>query len=92
MPCAHTRTPARPLAASALHSLSGANAQSPSLLTPAERLDEVGRILAAGILRARAKRLESQAQSKGEERDVSLDLLVEESGHARTKTQCGERK
>ncbi len=61
-------------------------------MTAAERLDEVGRILAAGILRARAKRLESQAQSKDKEIDVSLDLPVEESGHVRTKTRRGETK
>ncbi len=64
----------------------------PELMTVAERLDEVGRILAAGILRARAKRLQSQAQGSGNNREVYLDLPVKESGHVRTKTQCGERK
>lgn len=88
----HPRTPAPPQVASATHSLSGANAQSPSHLTATERLDEVARILAAGILRARAQRLESQAQSTGKKRECSLDLPLEESGHVHTKTRRGENK
>ncbi len=64
----------------------------PELMTAAERLDEVARILAAGILRARAKRVESQANSKRKEREVSLDFTAEQSGHVLTKTRCGERK
>ena len=67
------------------------NALSPVHMTAAERLDEVARILAAGILRARARRLESQAQSMGKERECSLDLAVEESGHVHTKTRRGEK-
>ena len=70
---------------------SAANALAPSHLTAAERLDEVGRILAAGIRRVRANRLESQAQSMGKERESSLDLAVEESGHVHTKTRRGEK-
>ncbi|MEI7605747.1 MAG: hypothetical protein WCJ64_00040 [Rhodospirillaceae bacterium] len=66
-------------------------ALDPARLTAAERLDEVGRILAAGILRVRTRRLESQAQSMGKERECSLDLPAEESGHVRTKTRRGER-
>ncbi len=91
MPRDHTRTSARPQAAFTSHSLSGANAQSPSTLTPAERLDEVGRILAAGIMRARAKRLQSQEQFSDNNGDVSLDLAVKESGHVRTKTRHREK-
>ena len=68
------------------------NALHPSQMTTAERLDEVARILAAGILRARAKRLESQDNSRDKERESSLDLPVEESGHVRTKTRRGESK
>ena len=64
---------------------------SPDHLSTTERLDEVGRILAAGFLRARANRLESQAQSMGKERECSLDLAVEESGHVHTKTRRGEK-
>ncbi len=66
-------------------------ALDPARMTAAERLDEVARILAAGILRARARRLESQAQSKGEKRECSLDLTGKESGHVRTKTRRGEK-
>ena len=66
-------------------------ALDPARMTAAERLDEVARILAAGILRARARRLESQAQSKGEKREFSLDLTGKESGHVRTKTRRGEK-
>ena len=66
-------------------------ALDPARLTAAERLDEVARILAAGILRARARRLESQAQSMGERRESSLDLAVEQSGHVCTKTRRGEK-
>ncbi|CAK0740678.1 conserved hypothetical protein [Azospirillaceae bacterium] len=68
------------------------NALHPSHLSTAERLDEVGRILAAGFLRARAKRLGSQAKSTGKERECSLDFTAEQSGHVRTKTRCGEKK
>ena len=62
------------------------NALNPSHMTASERLDEVGRILAAGILRTRAKRPQSQAQSSGNNGEVSLDLPLKESGHVRTKT------
>ena len=65
---------------------------SPDHLSTTERLDEVGRILAAGFLRARAKRLGSQAKSTGKERECSLDFTAEQSGHVRTKTRRGENK
>jgi hypothetical protein len=61
-------------------------------MTTAERLDEVGRILAAGFLRARAKRLQSQAQDHVNNREVSLDLVVQQSGHVRTRTRRGEKE
>ena len=67
------------------------NALNPSHLTAAERLDEVGRILAAGILRARAKHMESKAISMGGERESSLDFTAMQSGHVRTKTRRGEK-
>ena len=67
------------------------NALHPDLMTAAERLDEVARILAAGILRARARRQGSQAQSIGNNGESSLDTTAEESGHVRTKTRRGER-
>ena len=67
------------------------NALNPSHLTAAERLDEVGRILAAGILRARAKNLESKALPMGKERESSHDFTAKQSGHVRTKTRRGEK-
>ena len=63
---------------------------TPERMTAADRLDEVAAILAAGILRLRGNRLESQAQSMAKRRECSLDLLVKESGHVRTKTRRGE--
>ena len=65
---------------------------SPDHLSANERLDEVGRILAAGIRRVRANRLGSQAKSMGKERECSLDFTAEQSGHVRTKTRRGENK
>ncbi len=64
----------------------------PDRLTAAERLDEVGHILAAGILRARVKRLESQAKSMGRERDCSLDFSGEQRRHVRIETRCGDKR
>ncbi len=68
------------------------SAVHPQRLTTVERLDEVGRILAAGILRSRARRLQSQAQSNGQERESSLDFTANESGHVRTETRHGEKR
>ena len=63
----------------------------PSAMTADERLDEVARILAAGILRGRARRQESQARSRASNGESSLDIPVKESGHVRTKTGSGEK-
>jgi hypothetical protein len=52
------------------------NALDPNLMTAAERLAEIGEILAAGILRLRAKRLESD-----DHRDLSLDFPAHRSRH-----------
>jgi hypothetical protein len=49
-------------------------------MTPAERLREVGEILALGLLRLREKQLKT-----GNRRDNSLDFTANQSGHARTK-------
>jgi len=46
-----------------------------------ERLREVGEILAAGLLRLRARRREAQATNSGE---LSLDFTAEQSVHGRT--------
>ena len=67
------------------------SAVHPQRLTANERLDEVGRILAAGILRVRAKHMESKAISMGGERESSLDFTAKQSGHVRTKTRRGEK-
>ena len=54
------------------------NALDPNLMTVAERLAEVGEILAAGLLRLRAREHEA-----GNHRDVSLDFPATQSVHAR---------
>ena len=54
------------------------NALDPNLMTPAERLAEVGEILAAGLLRLRAREREA-----GDHGDVSLDFPASRSVHAR---------
>ena len=54
------------------------NALDPNLMTPAERLAEVGEILAAGLLRLRAREREA-----GDHGDVSLDFPATPSVHAR---------
>lgn len=62
------------------------NPLHPDRMTAAERLAEVGRILAAGYLRAR-NRARDNSSTNGE---VFLDLPVEGSGHAASKTDRGE--
>jgi hypothetical protein len=47
-------------------------------MTAAERLAEVGEILAAGLLRLRAREREADAR-----RDLSLDFPANQSVHAR---------
>ena len=68
------------------------SAVDPQRLATGERLDEIGHILAAGILRARAKRLESQGKSMGGERDSSLDFSGEQRRHVRIETRCGDKR
>jgi hypothetical protein len=53
------------------------NALDP-MMTPAERLAEVGEILAAGLLRLRAREREA-----GDHGDVSLDFPDNQSVHTR---------
>jgi hypothetical protein len=52
------------------------NALDPNLMTTAERLTETGEILAAGILRLRAK-----TQKGGDLRDIPLDFPAHQSRH-----------
>jgi hypothetical protein len=54
------------------------NALDPNLMTAAERLAEIGEILAAGILRLRAK-----TQKTEDRRDLSLDFPAHQSRHGR---------
>jgi hypothetical protein len=55
------------------------NALQPDLMTPAERLDEIAEILAAGILRLRA-RLRAPRGSTTEQ--VRVDFSPDRSMHA----------
>ena len=54
------------------------NALDPSLMTPAERLAEIGEILAAGLLRLRLLRREAEARRSGES---SFDFSATQSVH-----------
>jgi hypothetical protein len=60
--------------------LTVSNALDPNLMTPAERLAEVGEILAAGLLRLRAREREA-----GDHGDVSLDFPATPSVHAKNR-------
>jgi hypothetical protein len=55
------------------------SALKPHLMTAAERLDEVAEILAAGLMRARAKQSSPQSADYGES---SLDCPADQSVHA----------
>jgi hypothetical protein len=52
------------------------NALDPNLMTAAERLAEIGEILAAGLIRLRAKRLQTE-----DRRDIPLDFPAHQSRH-----------
>jgi hypothetical protein len=54
------------------------NALDPNLMTAAERLAEIGEILAAGLIRLRAKT--QKAEDRG---DLSLDFPATRSRHGR---------
>jgi hypothetical protein len=54
------------------------NALDPNLMTASERLTEIGEILAAGLLRLRAKGGEG-----GDRRELSLDFPANQSVHAK---------
>ena len=57
------------------------NALDPDRMTADERLREVGEILAAGLLRLRARRCEGRSTNSGE---LSLDFTARQSVHGRT--------
>ena len=54
------------------------NALDPNLMTAAERLAEIGEILAAGLIRLRARQRETEARRSGES---SLDFPADQSVH-----------
>lgn len=68
----------------------GPNPLHPSQMTADERLDEVARLLAIGILRARQRRLEKQSPARTERREVPLDFSARQRGSDRTKNRRGE--
>ena len=54
------------------------NALSPNRMSAAERLTEIGEILAAGLICLRARRREAEARRSGES---SLDFPADQSVH-----------
>jgi hypothetical protein len=59
--------------------LTGPNPLRPDLMTPAERLDEIADILAAGLMRLRASKSTPLSHDPGES---SLDFSPDQRGHA----------
>jgi hypothetical protein len=55
------------------------NALNPNRLTAAERLDEIAELLAAGLMRLRARQSTPLSAHCG---DSSLDCAAHQSGHA----------
>lgn len=66
------------------------NALHPDRMTAAERLAEIGRILAMGFLRGRDRMGPRAPRDDSPNGDVSLDLAVERSGHGSTRNARGE--
>jgi hypothetical protein len=66
-----------------------ANSVRPDFMTPAERLDEIADILAAGILRLRA-RVSAPRGSTAEQ--VRVDFLPKQSGHVAPSGQRGRSR
>ena len=56
------------------------NPLDPCHMTAAERLDEIADILAAGLMRLRARKSSPLSRADGES---SLDFSADQSGHAR---------
>jgi hypothetical protein len=57
-----------------------ANALDPNLMTASERLTEIGEILAAGLVRLRAKERDT-----GDRRELSLDFPATRRVHGRNR-------
>ena len=64
-----------------------ANALDPNLMTATERIDEIGQILAAGILRLKAR---ESGRAAGDRGDLSLAIPARQSRHGR-KPKCREK-
>jgi hypothetical protein len=62
------------------------NALDPRRLSAAERLDEIADILAAGLMRLRARKSSQISRDPGES---SLDFLANQRGHARAREREG---
>ena len=62
------------------------NSLHPDLMSSAERLAEIAEILAAGVVRLRARQSTPLLPDHGES---SLDCAGDQSGHANSKTEKG---
>ena len=62
------------------------NALDPNRMPPAERLVELGRILAAGLIRMKASKSSPLSADRGE---TSVDLSPPQSGHATRNSDGG---
>ncbi len=58
------------------------NPLHPDLMTPAERIAEIGRLLAAGLIRMQAQKSSTLSAAGG---DSSFDILALKSGRGRRK-------
>lgn len=55
------------------------NALNPAHMTASERLDEIGSLLAAGLIRLHARKSSELSRDRG---DCLLDCAAHQSGHA----------
>jgi hypothetical protein len=62
------------------------NALNPNQLTSTERLAEIADILAAGLMRLRARKSSPLSRDEGES---SLDFSADQPGHARPREREG---
>jgi hypothetical protein len=65
--------------------LPGPNAIHPDRMTARERIDEIAEILAAGLMRLRARKSSPLSRNHGES---SLDFSPDQRGHAPGKEQA----
>ncbi len=63
------------------------NALDPRFMSPAERLEEIADILAAGLMRLRARKSSPLSGDRG---DSCLDLPASQSVHAAVSKRSGE--